>query len=168
MVALKPVETVQLQPRCRVDVIHCEPGATAAVKQHQRTPVFLGVSGLDLAEELHRFTWHVIMLHAHGTISVIALIPQLLDVGATEHVAIHEQRPTLVTHQMGHQEAGERKACALLGVARACIEPLGLQLRCDQRGDHQRNAAVLIKAVDQHIGGSPFSRVVADENRDRN
>ena len=68
---------------------------------------------------------------------------------------------------MGHKKTGEGERCALLGIAGAPVEPLGLQLRGHQRRDRQRHAAVLIQAVDQHIGGRPFPRVVADENRDR-
>ena len=56
-----------------VDVITW-PGATAAVEQHQRTPVLLGVGALHLAEELTVSPGTA--RAAHMRYSVIALIPQ--------------------------------------------------------------------------------------------
>ena len=77
----------------------------------------------------------MLVLHAHGAIGVIALIPERLDVGPAEHVAIHEQGPALIPHQMGHEKTREGKRCALLGIPFAPEQPLGLQLRGHQRRD---------------------------------
>ena len=107
------------------------------------------------------------MLDAHGAIAIIALIPQRLDVGLAEHVAIHEQRPALIPHQIRHQEPRERKRGALLGIPFTVEQPLVFQLRRHQGRNRQRHTAVLIQAVDQNVGGSALTRVVADENRNR-
>ena len=109
----------------------------------------------------------MLVLHAHGAIGIIALIPERLDVSPAKHVAIHEQGPALVPHQVGHQKTGEGKRGALLGIPLAPKQALSLQLRRHQRRDRQRNTAVLIKAVDQNVGRRPLPRVVADENGDR-
>ena len=42
MVAVQPVEAVQLQPGGRVDVVNCELAAALAVEQHQGAQFFLG------------------------------------------------------------------------------------------------------------------------------
>ena len=86
---------------------------------------------------------------------------------ARQHVAIHEQSPVLVSHQVGHQKPGEGKRRALFRVPLTAKQTLSLQLRRHKRRDRQRNAAVLIEAVDQNIGRRPFPRVVADKNGDR-
>jgi len=82
-----------------------------------------------------------------------------------EHVAVHEDGPACVAHQMGHQEAGEGEGRALLRIAGTAV--LLAQLFGHDRGDRQRQAAVLIQAVDQHVGGDPLTRVVTDEDGDR-
>ena len=107
------------------------------------------------------------MLHAHGSVAVIPLIPERLDVSTTEHVAIHEQRPALKIHQVGDQKAGERKRGALFGVALAPVEPLGVQLGRHEWCDGQGVGTGLIDAVDQKVGGRTLTRVVSDKNRDR-
>ena len=109
----------------------------------------------------------MLVLHTHGSIGVIALIPELFDVCPAEHVAIHEQSPALIPHQVGDQKASEGKRRALFRVPFTAKQPLSLQLRRHQRGDRQRNTAVLIKAIDQNIGRRPLSRVVADKYGDR-
>jgi hypothetical protein len=63
------------------------------------------------------------------------LVPELGDVAATEHVAIHEDRPARVAHQVGYQKAGKREGCALLGVSLSPIEAFSLQLRGYQGDD---------------------------------
>ena len=167
MISFEPMEAVKFKTRCRVHVVGRELGAAAAVQQHQRTPVLLRVGALHFAEKFHCLIRHVFVLHAHRRIGLILLIPQGLDVLATEHVAVHENRPSLVAHQVGNQEPREGKGRALFGVPFPAEQTLLLQLRRHQRGDRQRNTAVLIKAVDQNVGGRPFAGVVADENRYR-
>ena len=107
------------------------------------------------------------VLNAHGTESIIALIPKGLDVAATEHVAIHKNRPTLESHQVGHKKSCERKRSALLRISGTSIEAQFLQLGSDEGRDRQRHAAQLIEAVDQHVGCRPLARVVSDKDRDR-
>ena len=107
------------------------------------------------------------MLDAHSAIVIIALIPQRLDVGLAKHVAIHEQRPALVLHQIGNQETRERKRSALLGIPFTVEQTLVFQLRRHHGCNRQRDTAVLIQAIDQDVGGSALTRVVADKNRNR-
>ena len=106
----------------------------------------------------------MVVLHAHQRIALIAQGPELGDVAAAEHVAVHKDGPALEADQLGHQEATEGEGRALARVALAPVEPLGLQLGRHQRRDRQRHAAVLVEAVDQHVGGRPLSRVVADKD----
>ena len=135
MVAAEPVEAVQVEPGCCVDVFRREGGAAAAIKQHQRAPVLLGVGALHFAEELLRFAGLVVVLNAEQGKVLVALGPELGDVAAAEHVAVHEDRPALVDHQVGNEKAGEGKISALLGVSLAPVEPLSLQLRREQWGN---------------------------------
>merc|ERR1712185_577817 len=101
------MKAVQLQSTGGVDVINSERCAAAAIEQHQRTPVLLGVSALHLTKKFHRLARHMLVLNTHRAVAVIALVPQLFDVPPAEHVAIHEQRPAQVSHQMRYEEAGE-------------------------------------------------------------
>ena len=107
------------------------------------------------------------MLNTHGTKAIITLIPQSLDVGSAEHVAIHKQRPALIPHQIRHKETRERKRGALLGIPLTVEQPLVFQLWGHQGCDRQRHTAVLIQAVNQYVGSSTLTRVVADENPNR-
>ena len=126
MVAAEPMEAVQVEPGCCVDVFRREGGAAAAVKQHQRAPVLLGVGALHFAEKLLGFVGLVIVLHAeHGEV-LVELGPEIGDVAAAEHVAVHEDRPALVAHYVWDKKAGEGESCALLGVSLAPIEALSL------------------------------------------
>ena len=129
------MEAVQLQSGSRVHIVDRELRAAAAVEQHQGAPVLLGISALYFSEKFHCLPRHVLMLHAHRCISIITLVPELADVRAAEHVAIHKQSPALIAHQMGHQETGERKRGALFGISLPPIQTLGLKLRRHQRGD---------------------------------
>lgn len=167
VIALQPAEAMQLQTAGAVDVIRRQSLAATAVEQHQRAPVLFGISALNFAEKLHAITGIMAMVHAQQSIAVVAHFPQLNNISPAQHVAIHEDGPSLISHQAGHQKTAEREGCALLRVARAVVEPLGLQLRCDQRCDRQRCTAVLVETVDQNIGGGPLALVVTDEDRDR-
>ena len=129
MVAAEPVKAVQVEPGCCVDVFGAEGGATAAVEQHQGAPVFLGVGALHFTKELLGFAGLVIVLHAEQGELVVALGPEFSNVVAAEHVAIHEDRPALVAHQVGDKKAGERESRSLLGVSFAPIEAMSLKLR---------------------------------------
>jgi hypothetical protein len=159
MVTAEPVEAVQVEPGCGVDVLRREGSATAAVEQHQGAPVLLGVSALHFTEELLGFAGLVIVLHAEQGEVVVALGPELGDVAATEHVAVHKDRPALVAHQVGNQKACKGKGCALLGVSFAPVEPLSLQLGRNQGGYCQGSRAVLNQTVNKDIGCSALSRI---------
>ena len=67
----------------------------------------------------------MLVLNAHRPIAVIPLLPQQVDIPSAEHVAVHEQRPALVTHQMGHQKTCKGEGCALLRITFTAIQPLG-------------------------------------------
>ncbi len=138
MVAAEPMEAVQVEPGCCVDVFGCEGGAAAAVEQHQGAPVLLGVGALHFTKELLGFAGLVIVLHAEQGEIVIPLVPELGDVAAAEHVAVHEDRPSLVAHQVGNQKACEGESGALLWVSFAPVEALSLQLGRYQRRNCQR------------------------------
>ena len=101
MVATEPVEAVQVEAGGGVYIIGREGGAAAAVEQHQRAPVLLGIGALHLTEELLGFAGLVIVLHTEKGEVVVALGPELGDVTAAKHVAINEDRPTLEAHQVG-------------------------------------------------------------------
>ena len=77
----------------------------------------------------------MILLHAEQGEAVVALGPELGDVAPAEHVAIHEDRPALVAHHVGHMIAGKREGCASLGVSLSPIEAFSLQLWGYQGGD---------------------------------
>jgi len=130
VITVEPVEAVELQARGCVHIVGCEGGAATAVEQHQRAPVLFGVGALHLSEELHGFTGNVIMLDAlHGEL-LISQCPEIGDVAAGEHVAVHEEGPALVAHQIGHQEAGERECGALFWIPRPPVNALDFQLWC--------------------------------------
>ena len=80
----------------------------------------------------------MIVLHAEQSETVVALGPELGDVAAAKHVAIHKDRPSLEAHQVGNKKTGEGESCALLGVALTPVEALGFQLWRHQRCDRQR------------------------------
>lgn len=129
MVAVEPMETVQIEPGCCVDVLRCESGATAAVEQHQGAPILLGVGALHFTEELLGFAGLVIVLHAEQSEVVVALAPKLSDVPSAEHVAVHKNGPAFVAHEVRNQKAREGEGGALLGVSLSPVNLLSLQLR---------------------------------------
>ena len=141
----------------------------------QPIPIFIGVDPREraatnvlidsLTQKFHGFVGLVHVLHAHHGILLIAQRPKLGDVAAGEHVAVHEDRPTLESHQLGHQETAEGKGGGLLGIPLSPIQRLPLQLRREHRCDRQGCAAVLHQAVNQHVGGGPLTRIHADEDR---
>ena len=74
----------------------------------------------------------MIVLHAEQGKAVVALGPELGDIAAAKHVAIHEDRPALVAHQVRNQKTSERESSGLLRVPLSPEEALSLQLRRDQ------------------------------------
>ena len=163
MVAAEPVKAVQVEPGCCVDVLRREGGATAAVEQHKRAPVLLGVGALHFTKELLGFAGLVVVLHAEHREVVVALGPELGDVASAEHVAVHEDSPALVAHQVWDKKAGEGKGGALFGISLAPIEALSLQLGRYQSGYCQGGGAVLDEAIYQNIGCCALSMVKSNE-----
>ena len=98
MVATKPVEAVQVEPGCCVDVLRCEGSAAAAVEQHQGAPVFFRVGALHFTQKFLGFAGLMVMLHTEKSKKFIALVPEFSNIAPAEHVAVHEDRPTLIAH----------------------------------------------------------------------
>jgi hypothetical protein len=97
----EPLEAVQLQARGAVDELRREGRAALALKQHQRAPVLFGVAGLLGPKKFHRLAGQVLVLHDHQRVALIAQLPELGDIAASEHVAVHEDRPAAVLQQAG-------------------------------------------------------------------
>ena len=66
----------------------------------------------------------MVVLNAEQGETVVALGPEFGDILTTEHVAIHEDRPALVAHQVGDKKAAEGEGCALLGVSLPLVDSL--------------------------------------------
>ena len=129
--------------------------------------VFFGVGALGFSQEFAGFGGLMVVLHAHHRKAFISQVPQRADIAAAEHVAVHEDRPTLEAHQLGHQKSSEGEGGALFGISLAPVKLLLLKLWCDQWCDGQRRAAVRHKGIHQHIGGGPLARIHANEDGDR-
>lgn len=117
MITTKPVETVQVEPGCCVDVLRREGSAAAAVEQHQGAPVFFRVGALNLTQEFLGFAGLMIMLHAEKSKRFIALVPEFNNIATAEHVAVHEDRPALIAHEVRNYKASEGEGRTLIGVS---------------------------------------------------
>jgi len=82
---------------------------------------FIWICTQHLPKELDRFARFMLMLHALQRIPFVSQGPELGDIAAGKHVAVHEDRPTLVAHQPGDQETAEGECGELLGVTGAPI-----------------------------------------------
>jgi len=113
VIAPHPFELVQFQPARGIDVIGRQRAAAGVVEQHDTAPILLSVGRLRRAKEFHRLKRAVLVLDAHDGVAIVAQVPQLADVSAHQHVAVHEHAPALKAAQVRHQEAGEAEICAL-------------------------------------------------------
>ena len=80
VIILQPLEAMHLQPTSGADVINGELSAAAAVEQHHRTPLLLGVSALHFPQKFHCLIGHMLVLNAHGAKAVITLLSQQGDI----------------------------------------------------------------------------------------
>ena len=91
-IVFEPFELVQLKARGRIDVSGRERLAALIVEQHHARPVFFPYL-LCGSPELHRLSWHMLVLHYHHGVTVIAQTPQVRDIVEHEHVTVHENGP---------------------------------------------------------------------------
>ena len=69
------------------------------------------------------------MLHAEQGEVVIALDPEIGDVAAAEHVAVHDDVPDLIAHQVWDEKGGQGKISAMFRLSLALVKPLACELR---------------------------------------
>src|SRR5262249_47663234 len=102
----------------------------------------------------------IVLDHLHGE-PLVAQGPQLRDVVAHEHVAVHEDAPAFVAAEVGHQETREGEFGRLKRVARPGEDRA--ELREHERRDGDRLGAARLDAVREHAERDRLARVVAYE-----
>lgn len=163
-VVAEPFELVQFEPGRAVHVVWRQRAASRVVEQHHARPILLAVRCLGPVEKLGGLGRAVVVLDAHYGVAFVSQGPELGNVVAHQHVAIHEQRPTVVAAQAGREEAREREVG---GLQRRGLAPEhALQVAERQRSDAHRLRRPGQDAVRQHMPRNCFPGVEADEHAD--
>ena len=162
IVSRKPLELVQEQAGLARNDVGGQCGALGVVEEHHARPVFLFVLGLHGTEKLDVVSSHVVVLHAHDGVLVVAQLQQFGDVGSHQHVAVHEHRPALVAAQIGHQEAREGEISRFDGRAFASVKRGHVLL--DERGNRDGTRRMPQDGVREHVVRDGLVVVVSDEH----
>ena len=155
---------MQFQACRRVDIIGGQRRAFSVVEHHHAGPILLLVDGLLRAEKFRVLARFMIVLYAHHRVAIVTQLPEFGDIVQTYDVAIHEDRPTLISRQIWGEEARESKIGRLqiVAFAREHLADIGQGDRCDG----QRLAGSRKEAVRQDVEGYRLLHIIANEYPD--
>lgn len=162
----RPLKSMQLQAGCCVDIFWCQRQTSGIVENHHARPVLSRINCLDMIQELHAFGRRVVMLAAmHGfTIVRRRVWKKLCYVRQTKHVAIHEDRESLIAGQVRHQESSHAE---LSGFERATHPSVDiLNTLQSERNNLDRNRGPSKDRTCQNGESNRLFRVVAYEDFD--
>lgn len=117
-IIFQPGEAMQLGARCALNEFRREDtvGRMLAVPQHHARPVLSGIVFVLGPKVLFGHTCLVVVLYHHHRPGRVAKFPQPGDVIAQQHVAIHEDSPAAVFHQVRHQETAVDEVVTAVGM----------------------------------------------------
>lgn len=105
---IEPVKGMQIAPRHEIDLFRRQVPVSRmfAIPEDKARPILAVILQLNTAVHLIGIGRRiVIMLDAHHGIALVAKLEEVLDIGEKDHIAIHEQGPTFVFHEMRDQKA---------------------------------------------------------------
>ena len=162
VVTVEPMEPVQVETTGRIHIMRRKRFTLDAIEQHHAGPVLFLVAGLWRAQELGIFLGHVVVLHYLHRIVIVAQGPQFGDILKDQHVAIHENGPSLVVAEVGREESrkGEVRRLQRIPLTGDQAFHLGQHDWCDRYG----LARACVNALRQYVEGDGLAWIKADKD----
>ena len=106
-------------------------------------------------------------MDAHGCISVVRGVDQARDVRQPQEIAVAEDRPAAIAHQIRYEKSRIRKIGGCQRIDIACVQASGAQLVLNQGLDVERDGCVFLQRMATDMKSYVFAPVVTDIDRER-